>query len=70
MAVTVTPSRCPQNHPCPAIRACPAGALTQDGFSAPRVDATKCTDCGICTQFCGFGALLSDRTRAGLARGR
>jgi Fe-S-cluster-containing hydrogenase component 2 len=38
--------RCPQNHPCPSIRVCPAGALTQKGFHAPEVDQEKCIKCG------------------------
>jgi ferredoxin len=59
MAVSVVPSRCPQNHPCPAIQVCRAGALSQDGVSAPRVNAAKCTDCGLCARYCGFGALRS-----------
>ena len=27
--------RCPQNHPCPSVRVCPVGALSQEGFAAP-----------------------------------
>lgn len=57
MAVSVIPDRCPQNHPCPAVRACPAGALTQKGFSAPTVDTKKCIDCGQCVLICPRGAL-------------
>ncbi len=49
--------RCPQNHKCPAIRSCPNGALRQKGFKAPVVNKMKCTDCGICTRYCAFGAL-------------
>lgn len=30
--------RCPQNHHCPAIKVCPVGALSQNGFSAPIID--------------------------------
>ncbi len=57
MSVVITASRCPQNHPCPAVGVCKAGALSQSGFAAPRVDPAKCTDCGLCSRFCGFGAL-------------
>ncbi len=57
MAITVVPSRCPQNHRCPALRYCPTGALTQDGHGAPVVDAGKCIDCGACTAACAMGAL-------------
>lgn len=56
--VRVINERCPANHPCPAIRVCTVGALTQDGFGAPAIDATKCTKCGKCTKVCPMGALL------------
>ncbi len=57
MGISITASRCPQNHPCPAVRICPSGALTQHGNSAPVVDPEKCTNCGLCVEYCGFGAL-------------
>jgi Fe-S-cluster-containing hydrogenase component 2 len=60
MSVEVIKSRCPQNHPCPSVRVCPVGALIQDGFSAPKVDAFKCIDCGKCVRFCPRGALVLD----------
>ena len=28
--IQVTESYCPQNHPCPAVRFCPEGAIVQD----------------------------------------
>jgi Fe-S-cluster-containing hydrogenase component 2 len=49
--------RCPQNHPCPSVRVCPVGALTQEGFKAPVVDQDKCTKCGKCVRFCPMRAL-------------
>ncbi len=57
MAVAVSKLYCPQNHRCPAVRACPVGALTQKGYAAPIVDAIKCIDCGKCVQTCPMGAL-------------
>ena len=57
MAVKVVKFRCPQNHPCPSVRVCPVNALSQDGFSAPIVDESKCIDCGRCTNFCPLGAI-------------
>jgi ferredoxin len=59
MAVSVDVSRCPQNHPCPALRACPVGALTQKGYAAPEIDAAACIDCGKCVRVCPMGALKS-----------
>jgi Fe-S-cluster-containing hydrogenase component 2 len=55
--VAVREAHCPQNHRCPALRACPTGALTQQGFAAPTIDATKCTECGKCVRVCPMGAL-------------
>lgn len=57
MAIQVVRYRCPQNHPCPSVRVCPVGALSQNGFAAPVVDESKCIDCGRCTSFCPMGAL-------------
>ncbi|MFA6422148.1 MAG: 4Fe-4S binding protein [Candidatus Buchananbacteria bacterium] len=54
--ITVEKYLCPQNHPCPAIRVCPVGALTQAGVEAPMV-SEKCIDCGKCVNFCPMGAL-------------
>ncbi|MGI6376984.1 MAG: DUF362 domain-containing protein [Anaerolineae bacterium] len=59
MSVRIASERCPQNHRCPAVRVCPVGALSQDGHSAPRVDARLCTDCGRCQRTCPTGALQS-----------
>lgn len=57
MAITIHETRCPANHPCPSVRICPHGALKQNGFDAPVVDETLCTDCGACVSFCPMGAL-------------
>ncbi len=57
MPVTVREYLCPQNHRCPSVRVCPAGALSQKGFAAPVVDERKCTDCGRCARICPMGAL-------------
>ena len=57
MAVKVETRRCPQNHRCPAIKACPVDALKQKGVEAPTVDEEKCIDCGQCVQRCPMGAL-------------
>mgnify|MGYP001855424003 CR=1 FL=1 len=32
---------CPQNHKCPAVKVCPVGALSQEGFNAPKIDYNK-----------------------------
>lgn len=49
--------RCPQNHPCPAVRVCPTKALSQTGYAAPAVDDQKCVSCGKCVSFCPMRAL-------------
>ncbi|MDE6355645.1 MAG: 4Fe-4S binding protein [Clostridia bacterium] len=48
---------CPQNHPCPAVKVCPVGALSQNGFNAPEIDYNKCIACGKCSNFCPKKAL-------------
>ena len=48
---------CPQNHECPAVKVCPVGALSQEGFQAPKIDETKCIRCGKCSNFCPKKAL-------------
>jgi len=54
----VIASRCPQSNPCPLVRMCPAGAISQKGFAAPGIDADECLDCGICSINCGPGAVV------------
>ena len=61
MSVAIIKNRCPQNHPCPAITACPIGALSQKDFNAPVVDAAKCIDCGQCVAVCPRGALILNK---------
>ena len=58
MAVSIIVGNCPQNHPCPAARVCPVGALSQENFKAPVIDAEKCIDCGKCVEVCPRGALI------------
>lgn len=57
MLITVSKQACPQNHKCPAINVCPVGAISQDGFSLPKVDQDKCIKCGKCISFCPTGAI-------------
>ena len=54
----VKKDRCPQNHPCPAVRVCPVGALTQKGFAVPEVNYDLCIACGKCSNFCPMRALV------------
>jgi len=57
MALIIEKAHCPQNHKCPAVKACPVEALSQQGFAVPTVDADKCIECGKCTDVCPTGAL-------------
>ncbi|MFC1490228.1 4Fe-4S ferredoxin [Candidatus Latescibacterota bacterium] len=43
---------CPQNHPCPTLRVCPVGAISQEGFAAPTIDDEKCICCCKCVTSC------------------
>ena len=59
--IHVNERACPQNHPCPAVRYCPEGAIVQDDvYSAPRVDHERCTECGVCTGVCGVFAQMAE----------
>ncbi len=55
--MTINKHRCPANHPCPSIRVCPVGAISQKGNGLPEIDETKCTNCGKCTRFCPMQAI-------------
>ncbi|MBN1270817.1 MAG: 4Fe-4S binding protein [Candidatus Aminicenantes bacterium] len=55
----VIKTRCPGDHICPAIRLCPTGALVQRGLKAPDIIPEKCIDCGICSYYCPYNALVS-----------
>jgi len=56
--LTLIKSNCPQNHPCPAVRVCPVGALSQNNFEAPVIDHSKCIKCGKCSNFCPKKAFI------------
>lgn len=55
--LVVKKNHCPQNHPCPSVKVCPVGALSQKGVNAPVVDMEKCIKCGKCVKFCPKRAL-------------
>lgn len=56
--LTLIRDNCPQNHPCPAVKVCPVGALSQSGFNALAIDHNKCIRCGKCSNFCPKKALV------------
>ena len=58
MTISVNTVRCPQNHPCPMVRTCPAGAIVQQGVKAPTLDGDKCIQCGKCVSSCPMGAFV------------
>ncbi|HEX9062719.1 MAG TPA: 4Fe-4S binding protein [Clostridia bacterium] len=60
MKINVDKNRCPQNHPCPAVRVCPVGAIKQAGFNAPTIDLEKCIKCKKCILFCPMRAIQAD----------
>lgn len=55
--VVVISGQCPANHPCPVISICPTEAIEQANWhSEPSINKDKCTNCGLCTRYCGYGA--------------
>lgn len=64
--IAVNVHACPQNHPCPAVKHCPEGAIVQDSiYEAPRIDDEKCTECGVCTSVCRVFSLVRDEIPVG-----
>ena len=59
--LTIIKEKCPQNHPCPAVKVCPVGALVQTGYLAPVIDQNKCIKCGKCSNFCPKKALVWEK---------
>ncbi|MEI8344074.1 MAG: 4Fe-4S binding protein [Candidatus Moraniibacteriota bacterium] len=55
--VKVDSTKCPQDHSCPLVRVCPAGAISQSGYGAPVVDSEKCISCGRCVITCPYHCL-------------
>ena len=58
--IVIRENICPQNHPCPSVRVCPVGAITQRGYDVPVVDMDACIKCGKCIRFCPLGAIQYD----------
>jgi Fe-S-cluster-containing hydrogenase component 2 len=64
--IAVNVHACPQNHPCPAVRYCPEGAIVQDSiYEAPRIDESLCTGCGACTSVCRVFSRVPDEVPVG-----
>lgn len=53
--------RCPHNHQCRAVKACPVGALLQNINEVPRVIYDKCIKCGKCLKLCPKKALVLEQ---------
>jgi len=54
--IIVHKEQCPQDHPCPVVGVCPVGAISQNDYDAPMIDQEKCIACGMCVQYCAYGA--------------
>ncbi len=62
--IKVIETRCPRNHPCPVVRACPHNAISQKNmFSAPEIIEENCANCGKCVRLCGYGAFQVDNQK-------
>ena len=56
--LTIKKDNCPQNHPCPAVKVCPVGALSQTNHNAPIIYQSLCIGCVMCSDFCPKKALV------------
>jgi Fe-S-cluster-containing hydrogenase component 2 len=52
--INVDDVRCPQDHKCPMVKACPQHAISQEGHKAPKVDGDKCVLCMLCVNTCPY----------------
>ena len=52
--IKIDSSKCPQDHVCPLVKICPVGAISQEGFSAPKINHEKCIRCGRCVEECPY----------------
>ena len=58
MKVEIREELCPKNHYCPVTRICPQNAILQESpYQAPEIDENNCSDCGLCTNYCAYGAI-------------
>jgi heterodisulfide reductase subunit A-like polyferredoxin len=61
MSVRFDQELCDLNPYCPAVRACPKGALFIDKKTfRPAFDAAECTGCGVCISSCPRGAVFQE----------
>jgi Fe-S-cluster-containing hydrogenase component 2 len=56
--VKVNKEKCPADHWCVGIKACPEKAISQeDKDKHPVVDCYRCIKCNICIDLCPYGAI-------------
>ncbi len=61
MPIKVLAEKFQKKHKCPAVEACPVGAITQkDENSSPVIDASKCIECEMCTTTCPNGEFVRE----------
>jgi len=58
--IKIIEKKCPQNHLCPLILKCPAKAITQKGYNAPKIDKSKCINCLICVNNCPYACFENE----------
>ena len=58
MAVSIIKARCPQNHPCPAVRVCPGRRADPEGVRRARGRSGNLHRLRKCVRACPRGALV------------
>lgn len=56
--IRVLKDRCPADHWCVGIKACPEKAIIQtEKNKHPEIDCRRCIKCNLCIDLCPYGAI-------------
>lgn len=55
--IKIDEEKCPQDRRCVVVSVCPRAAISQEGFSLPKISVGMCVECLECVKNCPFGAI-------------